>query len=82
MHIYTMCNIGIIHTYIYIIYIYIYQVVISDPRHTECSNLTDGHNIYVIIYIYIYIYIYLSKKPLRLVIHIHLSTYELTHTHS
>ena len=46
MHIYTMCNIGIIHTYIYIIYIYIYiyiyQVVISDPRHTECSNLTDA----------------------------------------
>ena len=44
MHIYTMCNIGIIYTYIYIIYIsiYIYQVVISDPRHTECSNLTDA----------------------------------------
>ena len=25
------------------------MVVINDPRHTECSNLTDGRNIYVII---------------------------------
>ena len=26
-------------------------VVLSDPRHTECSNLTevDGHNVYVVI---------------------------------
>ena len=29
--------------YLYILYIYIYiYVVISDPRHTECSNLTEA----------------------------------------
>ena len=27
--------------YLYILYIYIY-VVISDPQHTECSNLTEA----------------------------------------
>ena len=54
-----------IHLLIYLlIYLFIYllivclftyidinvYVVLSDPRHTECSNLTevDGHNIYVI----------------------------------
>ena len=32
-----------IHIYVYIyIYIYISGVVISDPRHTECSNLAQN----------------------------------------
>ena len=34
MHIYTYT-----HTYIYI---YTYKMVISHPRHTECSNLTEA----------------------------------------
>ena len=44
------------------------RVVIHDPRHTECSNLTEGIwtqyicwyiYIYICWYIYIYIYIYI-----------------------
>ena len=67
IHIYInilyICNISIIYIiYIYNIYIYISGHKGWDPRHTECSNLTEAkwaHNIYVCYYEYIYIYIYI-----------------------
>ena len=41
------------YTYIYMcvcvyIYILIYKVVISDPRHTKCSNLTEASKMDVV----------------------------------
>ena len=41
--------------YVYIIYIYIYKLFISDPWYAEWANLTEGDIVFMIAYIYIYI---------------------------
>ena len=85
MHIYTMCNIGIIHTYIYIIYIYIY--ISSGHKWSATHRVLKSYRrkmgiIYMLSYIYIYIYIYIFVQKTSKTGHPYPSIHLWVDTHS